>query len=117
MVAGQPVAVQSPARKRRGQEVAAEGRYSSDIGRAEYVALISLMTVDFRTLASATVGKNSFNSASARSNTSCFDFSTSVFDELTTSSRYEPFSACSLPAEWSALLLNIHWMVRSSRTA
>src|SRR5437763_1814509 len=99
MVAGHPVAVQSPARKKRGQEVTAEGRYSSDIGRAEYVALTSLMTVDFRTLASATVGKDSFNSASARSITSCFDFSTSVFDELTTSSRYEPSSLCWPPAE------------------
>src|SRR5437868_1003632 len=113
MVAGQPVAVQSPARKKRGQTVAASGRYSSDIGRAEYVALISLITVDFSTFASAIAGKNSCSSASAKSRISCFDLSTSDFEELTTSSRYDPVScfAC------NRLLLNIHWMVRSSKTA
>jgi hypothetical protein len=86
MVAGQPVAVQSPARKTRGQAVSGLGRYWSIPGRGEYVACTSLITVDFTRLASRAPGKNSRASFTAISTISVFDFSTRLREQLTTSS-------------------------------
>src|SRR5208282_2980815 len=59
MVAGHPVAVQSPARKTRGHGVAGVGRKASMPGRGEYVALTSLITVAFTRFAARAAGKNS----------------------------------------------------------
>ena len=86
MVAGHPVAVQSPARKTRGHPVTAPGRYASMPGRGEYVAFTSLITVDFTRLAGRASGKNSRTSPRARSTISLRDLSIRDFDELTTSS-------------------------------
>src|SRR5258708_23140741 len=74
MVAGQPVAVQSPARKTRGHAVSGLGRYWSIPGRGEYVACTSLITVDFISFASHASGKNSSASFTAMSTISVFDF-------------------------------------------
>src|ERR1700675_3895621 len=73
MVAGQPVAVQSPARKTRGQAVADVGRGASMPGRGGEVAFTSLITVDFTRLAARAAEKNSRTSARARSTISDFD--------------------------------------------
>src|SRR5438477_320935 len=87
MVAGQAVAVQSPARKRRGDVVTLPGRCLSTPGCAEYVAWTSLITVAFRSWASRTPGKNSASSDNASWMISWRPRSTIVFDELTTSSK------------------------------
>src|SRR6185312_2751488 len=87
MVAGQPVAVQSPARNIFGQSVVKPGRYSSTPGTGENVAFTSLMTVAFVNFASRTAGKNSASSAIAKSIISWRDFSTSALEALTTNSR------------------------------
>src|SRR6267143_2286804 len=86
MVAGQPVAVQSPARKTRGHTVSGFGRYWSIPGRGEYVACTSLITVDLSNFASHASGKNSSASFIAISTISAFDFSTRLREQLTTSS-------------------------------
>src|SRR3954463_9921928 len=86
MVAGQPVAVQSPARNTRGQGVIGTGRWASIPGRGEYVAFTSLITVDLTRFAARAAGKNSRTSLSASSTISVRDLSIRVFDELTTSS-------------------------------
>ncbi len=76
--------------RRRGKRAAIEwrtlGRWASMPGRGEYVALTSLMTVDFTRLAWRAAGKNSRTSARARSTISVRDLSISDLEELTTSS-------------------------------
>src|SRR5215469_7878355 len=86
IVAGQLVAVQSPARNTRGHGVALAARYRSTPGFGAYVAFTSLITVDFSNFASRVSGKNSLSSLTASAMISDRDFSSNDFDELTTSS-------------------------------
>src|ERR1700676_1059212 len=86
MVAGQPVAVQSPERKTRGHAVSGLGRYWSIPGRGEYVACTSLITVDLSSFASHASGKNSSASFTAISTISDLDLSTRLREQLTSSS-------------------------------
>ncbi len=86
MVEGHPVAVQSPAKNKRGQGLWCDGRYASLPGDGENVACTSLTTVAFVSFASRTSGKNSASSLTASSMISPRGLSTNVFDELTTNS-------------------------------
>ena len=62
IVEGQPVAVQSPARKRFGHGEWAVGRADSMPGGTPKVAWTSLISAAFSSFASFTAGKNSANS-------------------------------------------------------
>jgi len=72
---------------------------------AENVARTSFTTCARTSFACAATGKNSASSFTARSITSCFGRFTSPRDALTTSCMCRP------------PLLNIHWIVRSSKVA
>ena len=62
IVAGHPVAVQSPARNRLGSGVRCEGRQRSAPGCGEKVAAVSFTTVAFRSRASRDSGRTCCNS-------------------------------------------------------
>ncbi len=116
MVAGQPVAVQSPARNTRGQMVCARGRYASTPGCGEYVAWTSLITVDFTRFASRAPGKNSRSSPDREID----DLLPRFLDQRLrrTHHQFHVAAAIALRSAFSSFdLWNIHWMVRSSSTA
>src|ERR1700693_4020329 len=125
MVAGQPVLVQSPARKRLETAEVAEagsGRQRSQPGAGENVALISFTTVAFSSLASRAAGRTSHSSRQQRSMISWRERSTRSYDALMTSWRYCSDSllwgtACCTPTvlPYNLVLLKTHCVVRSSR--
>src|SRR5579872_5973814 len=88
MVAGQPVAVQSPARKSLLTAVSCFGRHRSTPGCGENVAAASLMTVAFTRFASRAPGRTWRTSARQRSMISWRGFWRRPYEALMTSWRY-----------------------------
>jgi len=87
IVEGQPVRVQSPARKQLGQGAAAVGREASIPGGTPKVACISFTSAAFSNFAEDTAGKNSASSATACAMACSRDSVAKARDALTTSSR------------------------------
>src|SRR5581483_11121951 len=105
MVAGRPVAVQSPARNKPSRGVAQGGRNDSASQVGEKVANRSLMTSECSSLASRAAGKRAFSSRTAVPARSSFDQATYLWAPLKT--RDTQFSA----ERRIRVLLNNHWMV------
>src|SRR5713226_7013930 len=90
IVAGQPVAVQSPATKNPGILVRCCGRQRSTPGSGENVAAASLITVAFSNCASRAAGRAWRTSPRHKSIMSWRDFCSKSYDALITSCRYCP---------------------------
>src|SRR5271154_4654617 len=88
MVAGQPVAVQSPARNIFGIGDFCCGRQRSTPGSGENVAAVSLMTVAFTSWASRALGNARRTSFNTKSMISWRDFGIKSYDALMTICRY-----------------------------
>src|SRR6516162_6396690 len=90
MVAGQPVAVQSPARNILGVLVCCAGRQQSTPGSGEKVAAASLITVALMSWASRAAGRACRTSLRHRSMISSRDLRSRSYEALMTSWRYCP---------------------------
>src|SRR5271154_1085887 len=98
MVAGQPVAVQSPARNIFGIGDFCCGRQRSIPGSGENVAAVSLMTVAFTNWAARDLGSTCRTSCRTRSIISCRDLGIRSYEALITICRYCSFDLGSLLA-------------------
>src|SRR6266852_4752241 len=118
IVAGQPVAVQSPARNNPRTDVSCFGRQRSTPGSGEKVAAASLITVAFTNCASRAAGSAWRTSLRQKSIISWRDFGSKSYDALITSCRYCPPSvlfALPFASPYNSVLLKIHCVVVSSR--
>src|SRR5271155_1577759 len=88
MVAGQPVAVQSPARNILSMGDFCCGRQRSTPGSGEKEAAVSLMTVAFTSGASRDLGSAWRTSFSTKSIISCRDLGIKSYEALITICRY-----------------------------
>src|SRR6266849_6566322 len=118
IVAGQPVADQSPARNNPRTDVSCFGRQRSTPGSGENVAAASLITVAFTNCASRAAGSACRTSLRQRSMISWRDFGNKSYDALITNCRYCPAVAVfagSFESPYNSVLLKIHCVVVSSR--